>query len=55
MSQAFKTIREYQSLSVASTLVQVNLAGSSVSLSNAQSGEVITLSARPEIHMKDTF
>lgn len=45
MSQAFKTIREYQSLSVASTLVQVNLAGSSVSLSNAQSGEVITLSA----------
>lgn len=45
MSQSYKTIREYQSLSVASSIIQVNLAGSSISLSNDQSGELITLNA----------
>lgn len=45
MSQAYKTIKEYQSVSVSSTLVQVNLAGSSVNLGNNQSGEVVTLNS----------
>jgi len=45
MSQSYKTVHDFQSINVGQTLVNIQPSGSSITLGNAQSGDLNTLNA----------
>jgi hypothetical protein len=45
MSQSYKTVHDFQSINVGQTLVNVQPAGTSITLGNSQSGDLNTLNA----------